>query len=49
MMGHPYGFSAQREIFLADRRRCFVRRALWVIGGLYGGLFVAGYLAGHFF
>lgn len=47
MMGHPYGVSAQRDIFIAGRRRKFHRRA-WVglVVVVTGGLFLSGYVYG---
>ena len=47
MMGHAYGMSTHRAIFLAGRRRKFYRRA-WVglVVAFTGGLFLAGYVSG---
>lgn len=48
MMFAPYGHSFQREIFLAQRRRKFFRRAWAVVGAAYVALFLAGYVYGFF-
>lgn len=47
MMGHAYGVSAHRAIFLAGRRRKFYRRAwVFLVVAFTGGLFLAGYVYG---
>lgn len=48
MMFTPYGSSLHREIFLAQRRRKFFRRAWAIVGAMYVALFLAGYLTGYF-